>query len=152
METFDPEEDRSDQTSEDEEESSGTEEDESEEENLVEDGPLGDGLEFPEDDREEMEEIPNQEESGIPPQIGPKLPSKRQEHRIPESMPKIIQEILSHSWTGAEYTFQVRWNNGTIEDVPQKKLTEGTIQERQVLKVYIRKNPGLASSLSGRVL
>ena len=63
-----------------------------------------------------------------------------------------IVAVETHDWTGEEYRFNVRWNSGRRTSVGKDRLLGGSPQERHVMLDYVRKNPGLASSLGGRML
>ena len=84
--------------------------------------------------------------------IAPQQPEKRKRRLIQEKMQDFIVSIKFHSWNGHEYRFQVKWNTGREDEVGQTRLSKGNPQERHMYMQYVRKNPGISSSLGGRML
>ena len=79
-------------------------------------------------------------------------PARRRRRLIVEELPDSIIGIQGHEWTGSEYQFYVQWRTGRLSKVGRDRLMKGSPQERHILNDYVRKNPGLASSLGGRML
>ena len=104
--------------------------------------------ETPQEEAEEGGQI----EEATAPQQKVEEPAKRRRRLIQEKMLDFITDIQYHSWNGAEYRFQVQWNSGREGEVGQERLSKGNPQERHLYNQYVRKNPGIASSLGGRML
>ena len=132
----------------DEEASSSEDEDDEEE---VDDG---EGIEEMEDTEEEIEEgqVDTEGERQTEEVKAPQQPARRQRRLVQGVMPAYIVSILFHSWNGNAYRFQVQWNTGLESEVGQARLSQGNPQERHIYNQYVRKNPGISSSLGGRML
>ena len=107
-----------------------------------------------EESNEESEATQEEAEEGrqIEEATAPQQPAKRRRRLIQDKMQDFIVGIKFHSWNGHEYRFQVKWNTGREDEVGQTRLSKGNPQERHMYMQYVRKNPGISSSLGGRML
>ena len=106
--------------------------------------------EAPPEDGTDAEEVRQTQAEGTVEILG--MPARRRRRLHQERMPDTIVAVETHNWTGVEYQFNVEWKSGRRTSVGRDRLLKGTPQERHVMLDYVRKNPGLASSLGGRML